>query len=81
MKPLVVVALALLFFAGCATGPGPETSNPIERVNEMWLHNRETYYRNAGWSGPDAMFQAEQDLAAGKSIPADRPPMERRPRG
>jgi hypothetical protein len=53
----------------------------MEQANEIWLHNRETYYRNAGWTGPDARFQAEQDLDAGKAVPADRPPMERRARG
>jgi hypothetical protein len=81
MKIIPLAAISVLLLAGCANGSGPEPTNPDERVNEIWLRNRELYYRNAGWNGPDAMFQSEQDLGAGKSIPADRPPMERRARG
>jgi hypothetical protein len=80
MKTILVVAAGLLLTSGCATMNEPEPTNPVQLANETWQRNREMYYRSQGWSGPDAMFQAEQDLESGKSVPADRPPMERRPR-
>ena len=76
--PIAVVMLVLA--AGCVTRPDTsEPPSPTEQANQAWLRGRELYYRNQGWNGPDAMFQAEQDLEAGNSVPADRPPMERRP--
>ena len=81
MKRICIVAAMVLLTAGCATpSEESETTNPVQQANETWVHARETYYRNQGWSGPDAMFQAEQDFEAGKTVPSDRPPMERRTR-
>lgn len=81
MKRLLPTLIMLLVLAGCATGGWDnEPTDPVQQANETWVQNRQIYYRNNGWSNADAAFQAQQDLEAGKAIPADRPPLERRAR-
>jgi len=81
MRILPLIALVLVLLAGCTTGATQsEPEDPVQRVNEMWVQNRQIYYRNQGWNSLDAAYQAEQDLESGKSLPADRPPAERRTR-
>ena len=81
MKRRPLTAIAFLLLTGCATGAGDsEPTDPVQQANETWAQNRQIYYRNNSWSNADAAFQAQQDLEAGKPIPADRPPLERRAR-